>query len=298
MVVPGVYATRIDHFAVLRTIEDMYGLGHAGAAATAAPITVGWTTSVPGASTLTAQPGDGRVALSWTAVAGALGYTVSRGTASNGETPLTSGLAGTGYLDTAVANGTTYYYQITAVNVNGDGVPSNEANAMPNAAAAPRSASPFGGTPAPIPGTIEAENFDDGGASVAYVDTTPGNRGGAYRQTDVDIESTADAGGGYDVGWTRPGEWLQYTADATATGIYALELRVASASTGGTLRLEVDGVDVTGTLIVPNTGGWQTWQTMRTEGIVLRAGRRRIRLVFVDAGTNGIANVNFLRLVP
>jgi hypothetical protein len=83
----------------------------------------------------------------------------------------------------------------------------------------------------------------------------------------------------------------------SATGTYALELRVASASTGGTLRVDVDGVDVTGTLVAPNTGAWQAWGTIRKDGIVLQAGQHRIRLVFVGAGTNGIANVNFLRFV-
>jgi len=159
-------------------------------------------------------------------------------------------------------------------------------------------ATPYRGTAVTLPGTIEAENFDEGGASVAYFDTTPGNRGGAYRQTDVDIEVTSDVGGGWDIGWARAGEWLQYTVDVTATGMYALELRVASASTGGTMRVEVDGVDVTGTFVVPNTGGWQAWQTIRKDGIALQAGQHRIRLVFVAAGTDGIANINFLRIVP
>jgi hypothetical protein len=156
---------------------------------------------------------------------------------------------------------------------------------------------PYGGTPVMLPGTIQAENFDEGGPGVAYVDATAGNRGGAYRQTDVDIEATTDAGGGYDVGWTRPGEWLQYSVDASAAATYALELRVASSSTGGTLRVEIDDVDVTGTLTVPNTGGWQAWQTMRVNGITLPAGRHAVRLVFVANGSNGIANVNFLRFV-
>ena len=160
------------------------------------------------------------------------------------------------------------------------------------------SGTPFGGAAVTLPGTIEAENFDEGGASSAYFDTTAGNRGGAYRQTDVDIEVTKDVGGGFDVGWTRPGEWLQYTVDVIATGTYALELRAASASAGGTVRLEVDGVDVSGAVILPNTGGWQTWQTIRKDGIVLQGGRHRMRLVFVSGPTDGIANVNFLRIVP
>jgi phospholipase C len=40
---PGVYTERIDHFSVLRTVEDMYGLPHAGAAEQATPITDAWT---------------------------------------------------------------------------------------------------------------------------------------------------------------------------------------------------------------------------------------------------------------
>jgi hypothetical protein len=42
MVKPGNYAESITHYNVLRTIEDMYGLGYAGASSTAAPITDIW----------------------------------------------------------------------------------------------------------------------------------------------------------------------------------------------------------------------------------------------------------------
>src|SRR5262249_11706805 len=71
------------------------------------------------------------------------------------------------------------------------------------------SAAAYGGTPASIPGTIQAANFDNGGQGVAYGDTTSGNTGGAYRQTDVDIETSSE--GGYDVGWIAAGEWLNFT---------------------------------------------------------------------------------------
>lgn len=36
---------------------------------------------------------------------------------------------------------------------------------------------PFGGTPATVPGLIEAEEYDIGGQGVAYDDTTTGNDG-------------------------------------------------------------------------------------------------------------------------
>jgi phosphatidylinositol-3-phosphatase len=140
MVAPGLYSNRINHFNVLRTIEDMYGLGYAGAAASATPITVAWTTAVPGTSTLSAQAGDGRVSLTWTAASGAQAYNLYRGTSSNGETQLAPGIAGTSYVDTAVTNGTTYYYKIAGTNENGEGALSSEVSATPNAAPGPPAA--------------------------------------------------------------------------------------------------------------------------------------------------------------
>src|SRR4029453_13891493 len=54
--------------------------------------------------------------------------------------------------------------------------------------------------PKPLPGTIQAEDFDNGANGTAYWDSSSGNSGGQYRSTDVDIETSAE--GGYNVGWT------------------------------------------------------------------------------------------------
>src|SRR5207237_10706793 len=86
----------------------------------------------------------------------------------------------------------------------------------------PGVAASYGGMPAAVPGQIEAENFDNGGQGVAYSDTTAGNYGGQYRNTDVDIETTTDTGGGYDVGWIAAGEWLNYTVNVASAGTYTL----------------------------------------------------------------------------
>jgi len=156
----------------------------------------------------------------------------------------------------------------------------------------------YGGTPAPVPGTFEAENFDEGGQSIAYFDTTPGNAGAAYRSTDVDIEPTTDTGGGYDVMKTKAGEWLKYTVNVTASGTYPLDIRVAIIGTGATFHVEVDGVDKTGPIAVPDTGGWQTWQTITTAGIPFTAGQRVIRVVFDTEGSSGgTGNYNWFRVV-
>jgi hypothetical protein len=49
----------------------------------------------------------------------------------------------------------------------------------------------------------------------------------------------------------------------------------------------VDGVNATGTLAVPNTGGWQSWQSITTPGIPLSAGPHVIRLVIDTNGASG-----------
>jgi beta-glucanase (GH16 family) len=145
---------------------------------------------------------------------------------------------------------------------------------------------PYGMIPAAIPGTVEAENFDLGGAEVAYRDIDPGNNGAAYRTGEaVDVESTTDTGGGFNVGWTAPGEWIEYTLDVVA-GTYDVELRVASQSSGGTLRLEFDGADRTGPVTFDATGGWQEWTTVRVEDVTLPGGVQTMRLVQETGGFN------------
>jgi hypothetical protein len=160
----------------------------------------------------------------------------------------------------------------------------------------PPSPTPYGGTPAVVPGTIQAENFDEGGPLVSYYDAKVGNSGGAYRATDVDIEPTADAGGGHNVGWTKPGEWLKYTVNVTASGTYQLDARVANIASGATFRVEVDGVDTLGPIAVPNTGGWQTFQTVTAAGLQLAAGQHVVRVVFANVGSGGgVGNFNWFR---
>jgi hypothetical protein len=147
-----------------------------------------------------------------------------------------------------------------------------------------------------VPGTIEAEYFDAGGESAGYHDTDSANQGCRFRLSEgVDIETCRDLGGGWDVGWTKAGEWLRYSATVTASGRYRLSARVASEGAGGTWHLEVDGKDVTGPLKVPDTGGWQKWQTVLRPGLVLDAGPRVFRLVMDGEGPSGSAG-NFNRI--
>jgi len=82
---------------------------------------------------LSATPLDSQVDLTWDASAGADTYTVYRGTGGN-YNPVASGLSDTSYSDSAVTNGTTYYYYVTAVNTNGESEASNQVSATPQPA--------------------------------------------------------------------------------------------------------------------------------------------------------------------
>ncbi len=95
------------------------------------------TSTAPGVPlNLTATAGNGQVSLSWQSSLGAVSYNIYRATASGaeGQTPYRTGVTTASFTDTGVTNGTTYYYQVTAVNSAGaQSSPSNEASAIPAA---------------------------------------------------------------------------------------------------------------------------------------------------------------------
>ena len=97
------------------------------------PVTV--IPPAPSAPTgLTAAPGDASMSLTWTAPPGTVNsYNLYRATTIGGEgaTPIQTGLTVTSCSDTGLTNGTTYYYEVSAVNSTGEGPKSNEASARP-----------------------------------------------------------------------------------------------------------------------------------------------------------------------
>lgn len=151
--------------------------------------------------------------------------------------------------------------------------------------AVPVLAIPYPGPdPAPVPGTIEAENYNQGGEGTGYHDTSGGNSGGAYRAEDVDIESCTE--GGYNVGWTAAGEWLKFDLRAASAGSYRIRARIASTGASG-ITLDLDGGNL-GTLSIPNTGGWQAWQwtTNSLSNVAIGAGDHVLTVTYNAANFN------------
>ncbi|MEO1983279.1 MAG: carbohydrate-binding domain-containing protein, partial [Fuerstiella sp.] len=137
---------------------------------------------------------------------------------------------------------------------------------------------------------IQAEDFDNGVNGIAYVDTTAGNAGGQYRTgEDVDIEATADAGGGHNVTSIADGESLEYTADVTA-GLFDIDVRVAAASAAASIRFLVsDNPDTEfaelGTVEIPDSGGNWTTVTLTHADFLHDGGADRVfRLEMIGGG--------------
>lgn len=165
---------------------------------------------------------------------------------------------------------------------------------QPESPPPPSGQSPYGGTAWALPGVIEAENYDLGGSGVAYNDTTTGNAGNIYRNDNVDLWSTTDTTGpSFMVGATPTGEWLEYTVNVAAAGTYTLNIRATTGANNKQVRILMNGTDVTGAVAIPNTGGWQNWQTI-SRAVNLNAGQQVLRLQ-VDAGS---VNINWISVTP
>jgi phosphatidylserine/phosphatidylglycerophosphate/cardiolipin synthase-like enzyme len=200
--------------------------------------------------------------------------------------------------------GTTYFWQVVGRTFASEGDPgvvsfSELLTFTTSGGPGGGDSRPFNGTPATLPGTIQAEAFDEGGANVAYSDASIGNAGGQFRNTDVDIAEAVDTGGGFTLGWISAGEWLKYSTTVASAGVYDIEARVASDGSGGSFHIEVEGVDKTGPMTVPDTGGWQTWTTITKTGVTLNAGTQLWRLVMDSVGpSSAVGNINFIRVTP
>ena len=144
--------------------------------------------------------------------------------------------------------------------------------------------------PQQIPGNIQCEFYDLGGEGIAYHDNDSVNNGSgklnpangtflnefrmkegvdiSYTKTgDIDDNNynfTDPVMGQLYVGWTVPGEWINYTVQVNETGKYDVSL-LYTANGNGTISLSIDGKDISGPLSVPSTHqnrdtiAWRQW---------------------------------------
>ena len=139
-----------------------------------------------------------------------------------------------------------------------------------------------------IPGSIQAEDYDNGGQSVSFYDKDFVNEGGAYREDGVDIVQvdSADASKGYAIGYTQAGEWLEYSVNVVTASKFVFRASVADGLEGGGIRLFIDGKAVTDTVAVPQTEDWNTYTLMDGETSEIEKGDHVLRVQFTGSYVN------------
>lgn len=143
---------------------------------------------------------------------------------------------------------------------------------------------PYGGKAVVLPEKIEAENYDEGGEGFAFSDSDDKNEGKEYRNDGVDVVDNKK--GDYAVGYTKSGEWLEYTVEVLKDAEFGI---VASASNGnGNFEFDVlsDGKKLA-TLSGSKTADWDTYTMIESKSKVsLTKGKHIIKVLFNTDYTN------------
>ena len=120
---------------VLLLICLVTGLSACGGGGSSSPASPPPGISAPPSPTgLSAVPGEGQVSLKWSASATAVSYAVQRGTAGAGPFTAVTTTTSLSYSDAGLQNGTTYYYEVAAINSGGSSAYTAAVPATPSAA--------------------------------------------------------------------------------------------------------------------------------------------------------------------
>ncbi len=107
----------------------------------------------------------------------------------------------------------------------------------------------------------------------------------------MDIEVCEDVGGGYNIGWFYPGEWVIARINVTAAGTYNITARVAAEETvQKSLQLSIDAGDPH-TIDFDYSDGSQAWHDLVWSGVELTAGQHDFK--FSNASASLWFNVNY-----
>lgn len=126
--------------------------------------------------------------------------------------------------------------------------------------------------PVSLPGRIQAEEYLD--------------------MQGIRTQETEDTGGGLNVGWIDTGDWLDFMLSSSEDQVLTAAFRIASPEGNGKIELRNEAGNVLTSLSLPQTGGWQEWETIRTESFSLPEGTQIVRVYAVE----GDFNLNWLEL--
>jgi glucan 1,3-beta-glucosidase len=205
--------------------------------------------------------GSAGIALSWTASSDAkvIGYNVYRAPgATLNYVRVAENVTASNYTDASAAAGTAYNYVVTARTATDESYYSESAATVAQYVA--------------VPATIQAEAFT--------------------AMSGVQLENSSDTGGGQNVGYFDPDDWVEYKISVATAGTFTLDYRLATANGSTGFEVWVDGVKALDVMAVPNTGGWQTWVTQTSAPFTMTAGNHTLR--FKSIGREW--NLNWFRV--
>ena len=187
---------------------------------------------------------------------------------------------------------------------------------------------PFRDSIQQIPGKIECEFYDLGGEGVACHDTDPLNNGSGklnpadgtflneFRMKEaVDISYTKFRDPAIDnspynivepvknqlyVGWTEPGEWINYTVNVNKSGTYSIGLMYTASGDGG-ISLDLDGKPLTSELKILSTRNeqepvaWRQWHHWnRIDSLITVKLKKGVHVLTLRTVSNGNMNYDYL----
>jgi hypothetical protein len=117
-----------------------------------------------------------------------------------------------------------------------------------------------------LPGTIEFEDFDSGGEGLTYHDTDTKDEGNVNYRDDNGGVDIVTGNGGYALGYTAQGEWLEYSVNVTQPGRYSFDAYASSGLDGSGFSIGVvkNGVVVPLASVSVAKTGDNSWDTYRT----------------------------------
>jgi len=135
---------------------------------------------------------------------------------------------------------------------------------------------PFNDIIPELPGTVNADEYDEGMSGVSYNNATREN-----------FTTTA----------TKDGQWMEYTVDVKEGGLYTMEVEIASTKASGMLHLSEYSFDnltyLTDFTEVPNTGSSTEFKTLRCPIKEPLTAGRHVFTLLIDKGGFYVKSMNF-----
>jgi hypothetical protein len=175
-------------------------------------------------------------------------------------------------------------------------------NKLPNAARfdyvdVTKSDAAYDGVARTMPGVLQAEEFDSGGAGYSY-SAEFGDTGPLLQQI-PDAAGTDQSAAGYFLAGLKANRYINYSVNVEKEGEYIFAVREASAGAGGSLHFNLDQKPLSKSFSIPDTGGKNVWREVNSPAVHLLPGQHTIALVTDSAGTSGsLANIDYIAVRP